>query len=393
MRSGYSISILVFVVFMVLCLSGSGIPVGGGFVKYSQVGFLIFCLFNPYILNCFSTTRIVDKWANISLLVLLFFCFFSLTYSVNSDKTLIQAIQLLLNVLIFYYVVGFLMVGHNALLMIPFLQFTFYIIVFLSFLEYLGIIVFPTSEYGGGGFLGGIKPGLFLHDSNWTSTYVFFLYFTLYLYHVKGYIQRKNMNFTVVLMVFYLLLTLSRVVILAFVIHFLFEYTRFLRKKWLIPFFIIGYLFVLSPIPRMFLPERYTNDIYDDSSNPRYLDSFFLVQEVKNYSRELSGFGFGTLSYVNDDIRFSGRGFDFEYNVSINVLPAQVYFDFGLLGLIVLGMLLIILFIRAGTWNRRFIIISSFVFCCFHMPGYMNFFWLFLGYFYYLFNLLNLKSI
>ena len=390
MRSRVSLSIIGFLFFVLLCSTGANIPISAGTIKYSQIGFFVFAFFNLRILNVIKDGQKVDKWVNISIIVLLVIAIGSLLYSVDRNRTLIQSLQLIINVLIFYSTIGFLSLRNNGSGLAPLLTFVFYVFIVLALFEYLGLIM-PENDNLSNGLFGGRKAGLFMADSNWNSTYVFFLYYALYLYYKKGYIRKQSFSVIAIGMGLFCLLTLSRVILLAYFIHVVFSAFEILPRKWLLPLIILGYIILMSPIPRMILPERYTYDIYDDSSNPRYLDAIFLIDEVSVYGKERMGFGFGTLSYVNDDIRNSFRGNDFEYAGSINVLPVQLYFDFGLIGLGVLSFLLILLIAISKSWDKRFIIIASYVFCCFHMPGYMNFFWLFMGYFYYLFNLLDSK--
>jgi hypothetical protein len=237
-----------------------------------------------------------------------------------------------------------------------------------------------------GGLFGGIKPGMLFEESNWWCNYVFFVYYAIYLEYRNGDIKKRDLYPVIVGMIIVIMLTLSRILMLVFFTHFFFYFQR-RSKILLLTIVFLGIAVYNSPLPKMLLPERYTYDLYDTESNPRYIDSYFLINGVDKYGKEKFGFGMGTLAYMNDDLQWSGRSQNAEVGTSINVLPVQLYYDYGLVGLSFFTLLFILSLLRKSSEESKFIILTAVICCTFHMPGYMNFFWLFMGYFYFLINI------
>ncbi len=378
------VSILLFAVFLLSCSTLQAIEVHGISIKISQMSFLSFLFFTPGVILGYKNINSVSTYTNNCILLALIVVAASYVVSVNKSLTLNQIIQLCINFLIFYTVIILFSAFcirkrvENRLLLT-----WFYLFVSLSFTHYLLAFFVPSLKTDSNGLFGGIKPALFMSgESNWNSNYIFFIYIAIYLKYKQRDYSDKTMHHAMLAMFFFLMLSLSRVVMALFLIHLVFYYKQYLRKRYVIPLLIIMLIIYNSPIPKKILPERYVYDLYDQGNNPRYYDSIFLIGEVSAYNKELTGFGLGTLDFVNDDVAFSGRGLNAEYKTSINVFPVQLYFDFGIMGLILFFLFFLLTLKRCKNQDSRYVIISAFICCCFHMPGYMNFFWFFLGYFY-----------
>ena len=378
--------------FALLIVSSSNLfafDAGGYNVKWSQIVLIVYCIFNFFIIiRLFKRIRIVDRFTNFTLFSIIAYAIFSMSYTLDIRLTLKQLVQIVLNVLIFYAVVASL---HYKLSLYNNMRKVtvciFWLFVFFTIIHYfLGFIVpeFRTYSATEGALFEGIKPSVFFLDSNWHCNYVFFLYFAIYLFYRKGDVSKKVMKEALWGMLIVSVLTLSRICLLVFIVHVFFYYYRL--NKFILLSLIIGAVLVYnSPIPKMILPERYTYDLYDSDRNPRLQDSAFLIEGVSLYQRETLGMGLGTLAIINKYNRI--RASEDEYSTSINVLPVQIYYDYGLMGLIFFSTIFLWGVLRTRNEDTRFILISSFIFCSFHMPGYMTFFWLFMGFFYYLLNI------
>ena len=392
----WDISTFLFALLIVLSSNTYAFDVGGFKVKWSQVALIVYCVFNFFMIIrlFYGKTGIVDRFTNFALFSIIAYAIFSMSYTLDIGLTLKTLVLIIFNVLAFYVVVASL--RYRALLYNNMRKVTimlFWLFVLLTTIHYfLGFYVpeFRTPMNTIGALFGGIKASVFFNESNWHCNYMFFLYFTIYLFYRKGYVKRKVMNRVVLGMFIVSMICLSRVCFLIFIVHFIFYYLG-VNKKLLVVFILGGVLFYYSPIPKMLLPERYTVDLYDHDVNIRYIDSSFLIEEVGKYKRTTIGMGLGTLAVVNKYNRY--RSADDEFSgTTINILPVQLYFDYGLLGLLFFSAIFLWGIIRTKNEDTRFILIASFIFCSFHMPGYMTFFWVFMGYFYYLLNVLPLRK-
>lgn len=387
--SPMTISSFWFLLFILSCSSLFGFNIGIGTLKLSQIVFFVYCFFSLYI---FSHVRkaisIIDKYTAVVLLVILAYGLFSITYSVDRRLTANILVQLFLNIVIFYVVIiGFTIRPNFYKKFTNRLIIVFWLLFICTIIHYILSFFIPSLRVlTDGALMGGIKPSLFFGESNWHSNYMFFIYYAIYLQYRNEDVSQKSMRRVLIGMFVLLLFTLSRIMMVVFLIHYFFYYHK-RSKVWLIIIFTGLTLTYYSPLPKLVLPERYTYDLYDTDVNPRYLDSYFLINQVSKYNKEKVGFGMGTLAYSNDDIWLSSRANDFEYGTSINVMPVQIYYDFGIVGLSFFCLLFLFSLFRISSDESKFIIIAAIVLCCFHMPGYMNFFWLFLGYFYFLINI------
>ena len=384
------VATFLFFCFLLSCSTLFGYNIGIGTLKLSQIVFIVFYMFNLYLLvQVKNAYRFVGSFTNFVLFSIIFYGFISLSYSVDKRLTFNLLVQLILNVAIFYAIVlSFSLRPALHKSVCRKMPAFFLLLVVLTVFHF--ILSFFIPELRGenmiGGWFGGIKPGMFFNESNWWCNYLFFTYYAIYLEYKNGDIKKKQFYRVVAGMLLVLFLTLSRILLVVFFVHFFFFFQR--RSKILLLIIVLlGISIYNSPLPKMILPERYTYDLYDTESNPRYIDSYFLINGVSKYGKELYGFGMGTLAYLNDDLQWSGKAQDAEVGTSINVMPVQLYYDLGLVGLLFFSALFVLSLLRKGNEESKFIIFTAILCCTFHMPGYMNFFWLFMGYYYYLINI------
>lgn len=379
-----------FFVFLLSCSTLYGFNIGIGTLKLSQVIFVFYCVFNLYLLKYIKEAfRLVDKYTNFVLISIIVYGIITLTYTVDRRLTLNLLVQIILNVAIFYIVnlcfslrqAFYRGVSKKIIIF-------FWLFVILTITQYILAFITPSlrSDSLLGGLLGGIKPGMLFEESNWWCNYVFFVYYAIYLEYKNGDVSKREFYPILFGMVIVIMLTLSRILMVVFFIH-VFFYLQRRSKILLLTIVLLGIAVYYSPIPRMLLPERYTYDLYDTERNPRYIDSYFLINGVDKYGKEEFGFGMGTLAYMNDDLQWSGRSQNSEVGTSINVLPVQLYYDYGLVGLSFFTLLFFLSLLRKSSEESKFIIFTAVICCTFHMPGYMNFFWLFMGYYYFLLNI------
>lgn len=379
-----------FFVFLLSCSTLFGYNIGIGTLKLSQIVFVAYCVFNLYLLKYIKDAfRLVGTYTNFVLISIIVYGLLSLTYSVDRRLTMNLLVQLVFDVAIFYIInlcfslrpAFYRSISKKIIIF-------FWLFVALTVTQYFLAFIIPSfrSDSLVGGLFGGIKPGLFFQEGNWWCNYVFFVYYAIYLEFRNGDVSKKDFYHVVVGMIIVVMLTLSRILMVVFLIHFFFYFQR-RSKILLLVMILLGISVYYSPLPRMILPERYTYDLYDTESNPRYIDSYFLINGVDKYGKEKYGFGMGTLAYMNDDLQWSGRSQNAEVGTSINVLPIQIYYDYGIVGLLFFTLIFVISLLRKGDEESKFIIFASVLCCTFHMPGYMNFFWLFMGYFYFLINI------
>ena len=379
-----------FFIFLLSCSTLYGFNIGIGTLKLSQIIFVVYCVFNIYLLNHIQDTfRLVGKFTNFVLLSIIVYGLISLTYSVDKKLTLNLLVQLTLDFSIFYIVILCFSLRPSFYQSVSKKLVTFFcLFVLLTVLQYMFSLFMPSFKSDSllGGWFGGIKPGMLFQESNWWCNYVFFVYYAIYLEYKNGDIKKKEFYYVLVGMIIVILLTLSRILMIVFFVH-VFFYLQRRSKMLLLLIVFLGISIYNSPLPKMLLPERYTYDLYDTESNPRYIDSYFLINGVDKYGKEKFGFGMGTLAYMNDDLQWSGRSQNAEVGTSINVLPVQLYYDLGIVGLAFFTLLFIVALFRKEQEESKFIIFTSVLCCTFHMPGYMNFFWLFMGYYYFLLNI------
>lgn len=380
-----------FFIFLLSCSTLLAFNIGVGSIKLSQIMFFVFIISSlSFVRFIKKTIRIIDRYTNFVLFSIIIVSAASLYYSVNRLLTINLLIQLFINLLIFYWInIGLIFKTRLYNNLKKIILFVFWLFVFLTILHYLMSFVLPilrTPSNSDGALFEGIKPSVFFGDSNWHCNYMFFIYYSIYLQYKNKDIKRRSLYAAIAGMLVVIVLTLSRIMLLVFFIHLLF-YFQHRSKKLLLSILFAGVFVYYSPLPSMILPERYTYDLYDTERNPRYIDSIFLIEEVEKYGKDFFGFGVGTLAYANDDIIWSGKSEDSQLGTTINVLPAQIYFDLGLVGLLFFTILFLISLFRKGNEESKFIIVTAVLCCTFHMPGYMNFFWLFMGYFYFLINI------
>lgn len=359
------------------------IVVGSIKIKIAQISFIIFIIFNyNYIFKIPFALNRVDVFTNAILwLGILGFGLYSFSYSVLPLKTFYASIQLLLNLFIFYTFMFFLCSNRiNYIFLLSKLSVLLKWLTIGSVAHYLIAFITPTIfiQDIGAGFLGGGRSTLFFMDCNWFAVYAFFISILLYDAKENGAKKVMEQKYVALCMTIISIMTGSRIIMALFLLHYLLFYLKlFSNKRSIILVFIVFLSYIFLPIFLLYLPERFFYDITDLDQNPRFNDTTILIDEVNYYHRQLQGFGWSTVNFISNN--YSWRDFD----GSINVLPAQIYFDFGQIGLYFYGILLAISFIWMKKWSNRFILFVIIVILCFHRCDTISFFWIFMAFFYY----------
>ena len=307
-------------------------------------------------------------------------CYGGLTYFTSKFQsgTIRIFFSMILNFAVFYFFLFFLEIHKSRIgqILLFLKKFVLFLCV-LTLLQWLGALIHivPISQPGEG-FLAVGRPDLFFNDPNWLAFYIVFAYMMV---DVMSQWCGLNVSSRYRLVVFIALLFIqSRILLLCFAMHYVYCVAKY-RKAWsLIPFVLLLLVcFTDTSILINVLPERFVYDLVDSDNNPRWLDVMNISGEVQWYHRERFGMGWGSLGSIADDFPYRN------YDITINVWPGQIYFDFGIVG--VCGFALVFLYTIFKVKGTTFKVIFVFfiINCCFHMPGYFLFTWVLLGLFVY----------
>lgn len=314
----------------------------------------------------------LNKYKDVFLYLLAFLSCGGLTYFTSTfrDGTVRIVYSMTLNYVVFFYFICFLEYYKNRTPQIfKFLKNFVQALCALIVLQWVGALahLVPILQPGEGLLTVG-RPGLFFGDPNWASYYIMFLYIivdTIYASNAKS-------KFRLVVLVA-LLFMQSRIFLLCFAFHYVYCARKSCNNWIFVPFVLITLLlFIDSSILMQFLPERFFYDLSDSDNNPRLHDITNLTEEVTFYHRENFGMGWGSLGKIADFFPYRN------YDITINVWPAQVYFDFGKFGFYIFIALLVYAFYSIKDIPYKFMFIFFVLSCCFHMPGYNLFTWVLL---------------
>lgn len=369
------------------------ISIGFGTLYISQITFIFFCIAHLSLLinKLTNTIKSIDDFTNIVLIgAIMGYGCLSLTYSYYPKGTINILITQFINILIFYVIICCLRyqkgLSNDILSFAPKLQIVLSV---CALFEYLLSFVFRDYfiDDNTQGYLGGGRSAMFYGDANWFATFCFLLYLINYRFYALRKISKKKFKKVLISIVVIVFCTGSRIITLLFFIHWLLFFKKLDKYKSVILIvFSLSVLILLFPhLIFPYLPSfMQKGDLIDPNLNPRYCDAINLISVMERFGVERFGFGWGSIGGLNDYFPVQR-----DYGTTINVLPVQIYFDFGLVGCIVYSSLFLIFIFRCRNTYSLFIVVSMLVMCSFHMPGYQNGVWMLLGILYYIQNFIN----
>lgn len=331
------------------------------------------------------------KYRNVFLFLLLFLLYGGATYfnSVYQNGTVRILCSTILNSIVFFYFVLFLeKYKEKTKAIMAFIKKFVKILCVMVILQWCGGLVhaIPISQPGEGLLAVG-RPGVFFEDPNWCGYFILFLHIMV---EATNEIWQVKTDKRYRILVFIALLFMqSRILLLCWLFHYIYYIIGY-KNKWIfLPFILVTLLlFIDTSILRQILPERFLYDIVNADNNPRLNDIENITSEVKNYHRETFGMGWGSLAKIADNYPWRS------YDITINVFPAQIYFDFGNVGYTIFIILTIITLIRIKGSAFKFGFVFFILNCCFHMPGYFIFSWVLLAMYTFLYkNRITLNSL
>ena len=339
---------------------------------------LHFCIPIMFVIILRHTKKTVGmkKYRKIFSILFLALCYGGLTYfsSKYQNGTVRIFFSMALNLTVFYFFIFFLETYKSKLSQILiYLKKLVELLSILTILQWFGALahIVPISQPGEG-ILGVGRPGLFFGDPNWLGYFLLFMYAMVDTGRISCGLKIGGMYRILVFVA--LLFMQSRVMLMCFFLHYFYCVLNYKNKWILIPFVLFFFIsFIDKEILLQILPERFVYDIMDSDNNPRLIDVENISEEVKHSHRQIWGMGWGSLGYIADIYPYRN------YDITINVWPGQIYYDFGYVGLYAFLMLTIVTFICIKSYHFKFLFAFFLLNCSFHMPGYYLYSWVLLG--------------
>ncbi|WP_128331188.1 O-antigen ligase family protein [Apibacter sp. HY039] len=227
--------------------------------------------------------------------------------------------------------------------------------------------------YGEFGFMNLGRAAAFFIDPNWLCNWITILYLIYFLLVKNKIINSKKFKTVTCLLIAILLLTQSRVGFLSVILGALvINYgDRSLGKKIFYSIIALFILYVFFYFLLPYLPFNIYYDLVDLERNPRLHDFYIVSENMEN--KEWFGHGLGTIGQLNDSYNY------LEWSNAINVLPVQIYYEFGIFGLVILllNILLIIKYLYSNS--LRIVFLFLLFYTIFHNPTYKQYYWVLLS--------------
>lgn len=344
--------------------------------------FSVFCFLTTFFLRSKKIPVIANNLGGFAIGVIFFiYCLYgpyTLKYSYYPEGTKTIIFGQLFNVFIFLYTYSLLVTDPDFF---PRLKNVLLGLIRIScvlvFVQYAGAVVgaLPITDPGSG--IAGVgRPTLFFDDPNWIAFYLLMNYWLVLWFYKQGEFTKKTMTGCNILIFCAFMIIQSRLALSFFFITYFFHYMPAARRKAYalvvgVPLFVIVLLLGVSDIESI-LPRNMYYDLVDLSKNPRLNDFTNLITEIDYYKTYKLGFGWGSLPFIYDD--YASRG----YKGAVNVLPLQIYFDFGYVGLIIFTFLFIISIPKYKDRYLRMVYVMFIVYNVFHLSVYKQFFWVYM---------------
>jgi len=307
---------------------------------------------------------------------------FTLVYSFYPKGTQTMILGQICNIIIFFYCYGILAIYPSLYARLPNMIITGIKIqsVFIVINFVLAVAGFISSVNANGdsntGLLGVARPGGFFNDPNWVSEFIVVLFFCALYFYKDGRISHKQMMSLSIIVIGDFVLTESRVALLFLLVTLYFFFFKrdnrnVITFTFIIPVFLLA--LALGGDIKSLLPSRFYYDILDYQNNPRLADINNLLTELTFHHRYQFGFGWGALPYIADTYYWRN------YSGSINVLPIQILFDFGYVGLTIFTIIFFVTLKRYKNPILRFAFFTLMFFNVFHMSAYKQFYWVLLA--------------
>jgi len=327
--------------------------------------------------------RGIKRYNNIFCFLFFFLLYGGISYfnSVFPSGTKRIFFSTVLNYVIFFYFISFLETYKRKIPQVmSFVMRLVKLMCYMVILQWIGAMVHlvPIGQ-AGEGLLSVGRPALFFNDPNWCGYFILFLHMMVETFNDMRHIKTDK-RYRLLVFVSFMLIQ-SRIMLLCWLFHYIFGAMRY-RNKWLIVPFILAalFFFIDTSILKQILPERFLYDIVSLDENPRLMDIENITGEITAYHREDFGMGWGSLAKIADD--FPWRNYD----ITINVFPAQIYFDFGYTGFAIFLILMTWAFVTIKGDSFKLLFSFLILNCCFHMPGYFCFSWVLYAIFVFLYE-------
>ena len=236
------------------------------------------------------------------------------------------------------------------------------------FFAFVGL--YKMQGYGDFGFLLLGRPGGFFIDPNWLCNWIVVLFLFYYSLIKAKLIANNRLKIVFCIILAILILAQSRVGIVSLSIGYYFIKNQEENTSKIINiailFLILGSCAFYFLLP--YLPPNLYYDLISKENNPRLHDLTIITDNLSR-NEIWFGKGWGSISSLNiyyDYLNWSN---------AINILPGQIYFEFGIFGvlILVLNILLILRFLNSKT--SKIIFAVMIFYAAFHNPTYKQYYW------------------